>query len=77
MKRGPRSHFRIINGVEVAKKTYSTEKDAIQAARFINSQENTIHKMVAYKCMICEKWHIGSNGRELTKQDKESYRKLL
>ena len=46
-------------------------------ARFLNSRENVIHKMVAYKCSKCNKWHIGNNGRFLTREDKEKYNEKL
>lgn len=35
-------------------------------ARFLNTKENVMHKMVAYKCSKCNKWHIGSNSTVLT-----------
>ena len=41
----------------VPKKSFNNEKDAVNTARHINSQMYTIHKMVAYKCQECGKWH--------------------
>lgn len=76
-KRSSRSHFKIEFGVLKPKKSYETEKDALKIARFLNTKENIIHKMVAYKCLVCEKWHIGSNDKELTEDDRIHYRKLL
>lgn len=70
-KRKTRSHYKIINGKFVEKKGYDTEMDALTTARFINSKPNTIHKMVAYKCDKCGKWHIGSNNTVLTNEEKE------
>lgn len=72
-KRGNRSHYKIINGELTPKQGYNTEKEAIEMARFLNSKPNVIHKMVAYKCSLCGKWHIGNNGRILTDKDKEKY----
>ena len=46
-------------------------------ARFLNNRKNVIHKMVAYKCSKCNKWHIGNNGRFLTREDKEKYNEKL
>ena len=72
-----RSHFKIELGVLKPKKSYETEKEALKIARFLNTQENIIHKMIAYKCSTCGKWHIGNNGSELTEEDRIHYRKLL
>ena len=49
----------------------------MRIARFLNTKENIIHKMIAYKCSTCGKWHIGNNGSELTEEDRIHYRKLL
>lgn len=76
-KRSSRSHFKIEFGVLKPKKSYETEKDALKIARFLNTQENIIHKMIAYKCSTCGKWHVGNNGSELTEEDRIHYRKLL
>lgn len=76
-KRNDRSHYKIVNGEFIPKKAYETELDAVTMARFLNSRENVIHKMVAYKCSKCNKWHIGSNGRLLTKEDREKYNEKL
>lgn len=66
------------NGKElIPKKSFDKEKDAINAARYMNTQEHIIHKMVAYKCAECGKWHIGKNYTELTKEDREYYKSLL
>ena len=76
-KRNSRSHFKIELGVLKPKKSYETEKEALKIARFLNTQENIIHKMIAYKCSTCGKWHIGNNGSELAEEDRIHYRKLL
>ena len=76
-KRNSRSHFKIELDVLKPKKSYETEKEALKIARFLNTQENIIHKMIAYKCSTCGKWHIGNNGSELTEEDRIHYRKLL
>ena len=52
-KRSERSHYKIVNGELIPKKAYETELDAVTMARFLNSRENVIHKMVAYKCSKC------------------------
>ena len=76
-RRNSRSHFKVELGVLKPKKSYETEKEALKIARFLNTQENIIHKMIAYKCSTCGKWHIGNNGSELTEEDRIHYRKLL
>lgn len=76
-KRNSRSHFKVELGVLKPKKSYETEKEALRIARFLNTKENIIHKMIAYKCSTCGKWHIGNNGSELTEEDRIHYRKLL
>ena len=76
-KRNSRSHFKIEFGVLKPKKSYETEKEALKIARFLNTQENIIHKMIAYKCSTCGKWHIGNNGSELTEEDRIHYKNLL
>ena len=43
----------------------------------MNTQDHIIHKMVAYKCAECGKWHIGRNNTELTEEDRQYYKKLL
>jgi hypothetical protein len=69
-KRTTRSHYKIIDGKMLPKKGYDTEMDALTTARFLNSQPYSIHKMVAYKCIKCDKWHIGSTDRVLTEEDR-------
>ena len=76
-KRNSRSHFKIEFGVLKPKKSYETEKEAVNIARFLNTKENIIHKMIAYKCSTCGKWHIGNNGSELTEEDRIHYKNLL
>lgn len=76
-KRSARSHYKAIDGKFLPKKGYETEMDALTTARFLNSKPFTIHKMVAYKCIKCGKWHIGSTDRVLTDEDrKEAAEKL-
>lgn len=76
-KRSVRSHYKVINGKQSPKKGYDTEMDALTMARFLNSKPHVTHKMVAYKCIKCDKWHIGSTSRVLTDEDrKEAAEKL-
>ena len=76
-KRGVRSHYKVENGQLVEKVSYDTEEQALTVARFLNTKDNIFHKMVAYKCSKCDKWHVGSNGRLLTDEDREKAKKKL
>lgn len=78
VKREARSHYKIgPQGIMEEKKSFETEADALKMARFLNTKENVIHKMVAYKCVTCGKWHIGGGGKVLTEKDrKEAMEKL-
>ena len=75
--RTTRSHYKVINGQLVDKVGYDTEKEALTVARFLNTKPNVMHKMIAYKCFKCDKWHIGSNGRLLTEEDREIAKEKL
>lgn len=77
VKRNTRSHYKVINGALVPKKVYESEMDALTVARYLNSCDNMLHKMVAYKCSKCDKWHVGSTDRILTKEDREEAREKL
>ena len=76
-KRTVRSHYKVIDGKMLPKKGYNTEMDALTTARFLNSLPNSIHKMVAYKCIKCDKWHIGSTDRVLTDDDRQEAKEKL
>lgn len=59
------------NPVYRDKKAYETEKEAIHAAMVINTQDKTIHKRQAYKCSVCNKWHVGRGKTILTDEEKQ------
>jgi hypothetical protein len=65
----------IQEGVKVyrAKVSYNTLEEAISVAKVQNLYPNAIHKVVAYKCKVCQKFHLGRNGKEIT----EKYKKRL
>ena len=63
--------------VEAAKKSYNDDKDAIAAARRINAYGRNIHKMVAYKCNECGKWHVGHNYTILTDKEKKRCQNMI
>lgn len=43
--------------------------EAIAVAKKVNLDPKRIHKAVAYKCKVCLRFHIGSNGRILQHKD--------
>lgn len=73
-KRDNRSHFTFDGR---AKKTFETEFDALYAARLINSNSYSIHKMVVYKCTKCGKFHLGHNNTELTDENRQKAREAI
>lgn len=62
--------------IESPKKAYDTDKQAIAEARSLNLNEKQIHKVIAYKCSICHKWHIGKSNKVLTEKDVKRYKKV-
>ena len=77
VERTSRSHYKLYNGKLVPKKGFATEQEALRAARYCNSCEKSIHKMIVYKCIKCNQWHIGHNGKLLTDKDSENALKKL
>ena len=68
----------MVNGewFEKEKKSFDTDKEAIEKARLMNLDLKTIHKVVAYKCKVCQKWHVGRTHKVLTEKDREHYKKI-
>ena len=60
--------------VEKPKKQYANEQEAFKQACYYNAYGNTIHKLAAYKCWGCGKWHIGRTSHVLTNEDREKYK---
>jgi len=58
-----------IGGFTKPKKKFNTMDDAISVAKYENSKPRHTHKVIAYKCKFCHKFHIGRNGKLL--KDKE------
>ncbi len=61
------------NGVMVMrpKRQFDTLDKAIEVAKLENAKSDHIHKVVAYKCNTCFKYHVGRNGKPLTDKEKE------
>lgn len=54
-----------------AKRSFDTELKAQSICFQLNLKSETIHKLVAYKCPVCHKWHIGHhNNKILNDKDK-------
>lgn len=68
----------MVNGLFIEKEKigYETDKEAIEKARQMNLRPDTIRKVVAYKCSVCQKWHVGRTNKTLTEKDREHYRKV-
>ncbi len=57
------------------KQKFDTLDDAIERAKQVNSKDHVIHKVVAYKCTLCHKYHLGRNGKELTDKDRDKFKR--
>ena len=53
------------------KKKFESLDDAIEACKKVNAQPHRISKLVSYKCKCCHKYHIGRNGKTITKKYRE------
>ena len=59
------------------KKSFDTLELDISHAKWVNSKDHVINKVVAYKCSKCFKFHVGRNGKPLTDKDREKFKKTL
>jgi hypothetical protein len=66
------------------KRSYETEREALLTCFHINLNEGdtkNIHKVAAYKCPVCFKWHIGHTSAVLDSKTRrkiaEQYKKFL
>lgn len=56
---------------------FDTLDDAISHAKYVNSKEHIIHKVVVYKCTICFKYHVGRNGNILKDKERNKFKKAI
>lgn len=72
LKRSHCEKIVLIDGKETTqpKKPFPTLDAAIEAAKKINAYPNITEKVVAYKCKVCHKYHVGRNGKILTSKYK-------
>jgi hypothetical protein len=66
-----------MNPVYKPKRAFDTQDEAIEVAKFINSQDHVIHKIVPYKCKVCHKYHLGRNGKELKDKERQKHKKQI
>jgi len=58
------------------KHDFDNELKAQQRCFELNLRSDTIHKLVTYKCPICNKWHIGHHSsKSLDEKDKKKIQK--
>ena len=69
--RQPGSHF-LISGKPKIK--FNTECDAVLRCYEMNIRNGQVHKMVTYKCPVCQKWHIGNSHKILTEEERDKIR---
>lgn len=65
------------NPIYKTKLKFDTLDQAIHHAKIFNSKEYQIHKLVAYKCPNCYKYHVGRGKKELTQKDRKKYKTHL
>jgi len=52
----------------VPKKSYDTDKQAINTAKILNENNlDSVTKLVAYKCSYCGKFHLTSHFKRIRK----------
>jgi len=59
------------------KRVFDTQDEAIEVAKFINSQDHVIHKVVPYRCNVCHKYHLGRNGKILKDKERQKHKKQV
>ena len=63
--------------VQRPKKKFDTLDKAIEVAKYENSKSEHFSKVVAYKCSVCHKYHIGRNGKTLTQKERDKRTKEI
>ena len=63
-----------LNPILKPKLKFNTLDEAIEHAKYVNSKDHIIHKVVAYKCKKCFKYHVGRNGKELTEKERIKFK---
>jgi hypothetical protein len=63
--------------IQRPKKKFDTLDKAIEVAKYENSKSEHLSKVVAYKCSVCHKYHIGRNGKTLTQKERDKRTKEI
>lgn len=63
--------------IQRPKKKFDTLDKAIEVDKYENAKSEHIHKVVAYKCKVCHKYHIGRNGKQLTQKEIDKRKKEI
>jgi hypothetical protein len=50
--------------VRTDKKKFLKPEEAIKAANRLNAKDNVLHKVEAYKCTTCLRFHIGKTKKK-------------
>lgn len=56
---------------------YDTELEAVNVARQMNCDERNEYKVVAYRCLVCGKWHVGHTNHYITHEQRLKYKERL
>jgi hypothetical protein len=59
------------------KRAFDTQDEAIEVAKYVNSQDHVIHKVVPYRCKVCNKYHLGRNGKELKEKERQKHKNQI
>lgn len=59
------------------KAAHATLDIAIIEAKKMNIKDKTIHKVIAYKCPECKKYHIGKSKKLITNKEREKWKLQL
>ena len=62
------------NPVYKNKTAHATLDIAIIEAKKMNIRETTIHKLIAYKCSECHKYHIGKSKKMITDKERNKWK---
>lgn len=62
---------------EKPKRAFFTLDSAIAHAKLMNTREDRIEKVVAYKCNTCFRYHVGRNGNTIKDKEKVKIQKSL
>lgn len=66
-----------MNPVYKPKRAFDTQDEAIEVAKFVNSQDHVIHKVVPYRCKTCKKYHLGRNGKILKDKERQKHKNQI